>query len=423
MKEIIKSIIPREKRKNIKAYIKYSKSHTTLILKNQIFKVLSDRVYDVKCISKRNRHVFCGYYDLSPNSLQDINRILLHLLPLNAEAGVSSIELATYDIAKNKYNVFYKTKAWCWQQGSRLRWGKKEDVVYFNDTDGKGDYCCRKFNLTENKIEKTINYPLYDISKSEEYGVSINFERLQKLRPGYGYTCYKKFDNNFAPKDDGLFYVDLISGERKLLISLYELSLMIDGADSGYNYLNHISISPDGNYIMFFHVWTTSKRPGWKATLCIYDLVNNMLIRLEDVDQVSHYTWKDNTTLLITGIDAKSQKGFYRVYDILHKKKEEIRSEALQRDGHPTYSRIFPGFYTDTYPNESFIQCFYFFDSLKQKKESLVELYSDPRLFEEKRCDLHPHYFNSIEAITLDTTFKRKRREIVVVYMKEKAYE
>lgn len=423
MKKILRKFLPKKIRDDIKANLKYYKTISHHLFRRQRFKILSDRVNRIQIISQKNKHVFCGYFDIAPNSQFDSDRILAHVLPLNAVPGETEIELSFYDLELSRFISFYTTKAWCWQQGSRLRWGKDKNIVFFNDIDENQGYCCRKFNVKNRRIEQTINFPLYDISRDEKYGISINFERLQKLRPGYGYMCYDKFDKTNAPNDDGIFYIDLVTGENKLLVSLYDLSSMVKESEAGKNYINHISISPKGQYVMFFHLWTVNQMPGWKATLCVYNIRNNKVLRLEDVDQVSHYTWKDEHTILITGVDACTKKGFYRLYNIVTQNKYDINNILLQKDGHPTFSRKFNGFYGDTYPSHSFIQSFFSYDCSNNHYEKIIDLFSDPRLYDDKRCDLHPHYFRSCETIALDSTFEKKQREIILINMKENTNE
>lgn len=419
LKKLIRKMLSEQERRELKATVRYYKNLPYSISRKQRFKILSEKVGSVDIISFPKKHVFVGYYDIAPDSPYNNNQILLHLLSIDAEAGKSSIDLAVYDINTRELNIFYTTHAWCWQQGARLRWGSKKGIVYFNDVQSERKYCCKKYNIEENRVIKTIPAPLYDICSNEKYGISINFERLQRLRPGYGYMCFGETKQECAPVDDGLFYIDLQNGKSKLLISLRELAESASNAMNCQNYINHVSISPNGRYIMFFHILVVDLAPGWKATLCVYDLEENKLIRLEDEDQVSHYTWKDNENILITGINLKTHTGFYREYTVATGAYRELENQNLHRDGHPTYSRAFNGFYGDTYPNNQYVQSFFMYGN-DNKYEKLVDLFSDPRLFNEKRCDLHPHYFCGRESIALDSTFENKKREVVVVNMRRK---
>jgi hypothetical protein len=61
-------------------------------------------------------------------------------------------------------------------------------------------------------------------------------------------------ENEYAPKDDGLFLMDIETGETNLLISLYELAKEVDQLKYEH-YINHISFSPDGASLVFFHIW------------------------------------------------------------------------------------------------------------------------------------------------------------------------
>ena len=305
--------------------------------------------------------------------------------------------------------------AWCWQQGSRLRWSNNDkNIVFYNDVD-KENYCFKKYDISNNTLIDTVPFPIYDINKEETFGISLNFSRLQRLRPGYGYDAIEDYTkDDKAPRDDGLFLVDLKNKTKKLLVSLFDLAMLVDKELEFEHYLNHISISPEGNKIMFFHLWTDKRWMGWRTQLCVINSDGSDLKILEDEDIVSHYNWKDENTLLITGIKNPSKENFYRLYYLDENTKKDIQNEHLRRDGHPSFEKTKKVFYSDTYPNKKHMQSVFEYDVNENKCEQLLQVFSDPRLVYEKRCDLHPK-LSSNNRIIVDSTYKGCKRSVIII--------
>lgn len=136
---------------------------------------------------------------------------------------------------KQDYNITVvdSSRAWNFQQGTMLYWNPDapETQFFFNDRD-----------LQSNKIF-TVLYDIEQRERIKEYrfddvsianaGVAqnggrfaaLNYGRLARLRPVTGYP--EAFDwtvGDRAPDDDGIFIVDIASGEKQLLVSFKALA-------------------------------------------------------------------------------------------------------------------------------------------------------------------------------------------------------
>lgn len=416
MKKIVKKILGKKNTSKIKNYIKYFKYYSKILGKDIFF--LNNKIvkkYNVYYQNKKN--IFCGYYDLNPILN---NKLLVHVVDKNASPQKDLAEIGYYDLCTNKYHKITDSKAWCWQQGSRLRWSNIENnTIYFNDYINNR-YCFKKYNINKNKIIKVISYPLYDIDKNEKYGVSINFLRLQRLRPGYGYSnTTDETKQEKAPKNDGLFLVDLEKNTKIMLVSLYELAKLTDLNEEYEHYINHISFSPNGKKVMFFHIWNEKSDFDWKTQLCVIDINGKNLKILEKNDIVSHYCWQDDETLLITGVDIKNKVEFYRYYKLKNNDIIGLEDNKLKRDGHPTIWENKQYFCSDTYPNSKCMQTLFLYNVKKRKYVNICELFSHPMLEGEKRCDLHPKLDLKDNKIIVDTTYRKKSRSVMVVELKD----
>lgn len=247
----------------------------------------------------------------------------------------------------------------------------------------------------------------------ESASTIASLDILQRLRPGYGYN--RLDDQTVAeriPQNDGIYKVDLQTGNEKLLISYERLSHNCKTAATENHYINHISISPNGSKFMFFHVVADENNMKWKTRLFVSDKDGQTCKLVEDRYVVSHYCWKNDQTLLITAIfDGQT---FYEEIDLSDMSRQRIVCDQLRRDGHPTYLKQNSCIITDTYPNLEGIQTVLYADIYSKEVKTLASIKHYPFLFGEKRCDLHPRVANSNRYIAVDTLYKGKNRKMIV---------
>ena len=149
----------------------------------------------------------------------------------------------------------------------------------------------------------------------------------------------------------------------------------------------------------------------WKMRLLVSDIDGSNLVELEREEIISHYTWIDSDNIMVTKITNKEP--CYVVYNLNNGSKELIQNDKLINDGHPTFFENKKEFVSDTYPLENCIQTL-FFSSIEQDIHiPVLEAFSDPRLYIEKRCDMHPRFDAIHDLINIDSTFSGGVRKVV----------
>lgn len=360
--------------------------------------------------SSKEEHLF-GYYDKCPWNKDENKFIYLQVLKANQNPTSSTqAKIILKDLVTGQEKIIATTNAWNVQQGCMLQWLGPDfnSKIFYNDfIDGKLKSVILNIDNLEKKI---IDYPLYSIDKSGKWGLTLDFYRLNRLRPGYGYNNKSdETSKELLPKGYCIWKVDLESNTSKGIIS-YEQLYNIDLKDTMKNAehkINHIMINPSGTRFMFLHRWIKNKVKYTR--LLTADTNGKDIFNLLDNDMVSHCNWKDDKTIL--GWAKKEGMGTH--YYLLNDKTNEckiIAKENLITDGHPSYSPDGKWFVTDTYPDFKRKQHIYIYNEKEDKLIEVASVYANIKYNGDCRCDLHPRWNYSGNKICFDGAQKNKRQ-------------
>lgn len=364
---------------------------------------------NIDIFSSKKNHVFFGYYDKSPFN-NTAEYLLAGHLPIRKKFfnNNASLSLGFYDLRSNKFNFIDKTKAWCWQQGARLFWHPiNPNIVTYNKLIN-GKYKNIFYDLEKNKTIHLIDKPSYDLSNDGKISLSLNFERLQKLRPGYGYNDLGNSNiSNSSPSNDGIYLTTINDKKSELIIHLEEIANYNQKKEmkGSIHYFNHISINPISTGFIFLHLWTKNDKRS--SRLFYYDLITNAFDQLSE-NPVAHYAWTDENQLLVT--EEYDYRVYYNLYDIKTKKKHTIAENKLRKDGHPTIFENKQKIIYDSYPDRLGYQSLNLFDITKNFNKILFKTYMPNQYTGEFKCDLHPRLSReNNKIISIDLVHNNKR--------------
>lgn len=365
---------------------------------------------NLRIFSQPGKHVFFGYFDLSPFSSQG-TLLLAHRTPFNGATQTSSAEceIGYFDLRSSEYLSIATTKAWCWQQGARLQFFDDESILFNRESQHSSDYESVVYSLASKEPTHSFSRALYCLSPDRKLGLSLNFSRLQRLRPGYGYSTFAdETEAQFAPQNDGIWIGDLTKNDFRLLVSLQDLARLSPAPDfqDSEHYVNHLNFSPDGTKFIFFHLW---KRSSQKYGRCFcYDLNTNRLKLIPTPGNPSHFAWKNSYELLLTYRDQQSKQVGYFLHSLETDKRLHFSSPDLRQDGHPTFINE-NSFVTDTYPGRTGLQELFYFDLSTNEKTRLGSFYRQSVFKGEFRIDLHPRLDSRNSLVAIDDEHKNFR--------------
>ena len=311
----------------------------------------------------------------------------------------------------DKWIPFAESTAWCWQQGCMLQWlpGSDSEVIY---NAREGDTYISVIQDVFSGEKRTLPRPVYTVAADGKSAVGLNFARVGETRPGYGYNGMPDpGEDELHPKNDGIYFLDLATGESRTLISLNQIVAVgtNDTMDKGKHWFNHLLFNPDGTRFIFLHRWHRESSKSWFTRGFTMASDGTDLYCFNDHDMVSHFIWRDPQHLLAWSREPDSGNAFH-LYTDQTDTMEVIGKEALKHDGHCTYSPCGNWILTDTYPDKERMQTLMLY---KPATSTLIKL---GRFFQARpaevqlRCDLHPRWSHDGKTVCIDSKHAGKRQ-------------
>lgn len=356
-----------------------------------------------------------GYYDKCPWDETGRYLLALRVKSTTSEAdSAKEAELVLIDLQdNNKAEVIAKTHSWNVQQGCMAQWLGAESVLYNDFRDGK--YCAVILNL-KTREERIIDMPVYSVSSDGKTALTLDFSRLHRLRPGYGYAnITEETRKEICPDKPCIWKIDILSGEIEPLLKYTDFAGFETRDDmiGAEHKVNHLMLSPDGKRFMVLHRWFKNKVKYTRLLTCNID--GTQMYNLSDDDFVSHCCWKNNNEILSYLNKSDTGKGYYIMKD--KTREYEHLWPQLAMDGHPTYLHndrfhdICP-VVTDTYPDRKRIQSLYVMTG--DRVERVARVFSPFKFGGDVRCDLHPRWSKDGTQICFDASFEGKRQVYAV---------
>ena len=352
---------------------------------------------------------FFGYYDKNP--CNEKGMVLFHSSDFDTSRPpeyAPYIDINMMDELSGEVVWSSQSKAFNWQQGSRLQWLNDETFIYsdFDELDAR--YVSKVVNIKDHSVTQ-YRFPVQDAYK-DQYFLSLNYQRIRTLRPDYGYFCLDemtKFELNKL-EGDGIWKVELATHRESLLISLVDVcSFEAKSVFQKANHkVNHFQINPSGQCFVFLHRYIISGKRYDRLFLA--DAVTGDLSLLSDSLLVSHYHWLDSQNLVVF-LDDVDDGECYLILNIVTGHKKVLPELSKYGDGHPSGEGNV--MVTDTYPNRAGMQSLFLLEDLDHINIQLLGSFYHPLKFKGvSRCDLHPRLVWRQKAVYFDSVYSGRRQ-------------
>jgi hypothetical protein len=371
-----------------------------------------------RAVTKGPKHHFFGYYDKTP--WNSTGRYLLaneiDFVDRQPKPG-EELTVGMVDLKDNDTFIpLGKTVAWSWQQGAMLQWlGSAADraVVFNSLTDREPTATILDVNSGKWGM---LPRPIYALSADGKQAVSLDFARLHRLRPGYGYPSYKEqFADDPAPEKLGIWWMNVENPKPDLVINLKQLAAFKpdDRFQGAHHWVNHLLFNPGGTRFVFLHRWKRPDDKGWQTRMLTAKPDGSDLRITFDDGMVSHFDWKDDTTILAWARTKKDGNKFYTV-DVLSGEAKVIGADVLTQDGHCSYSPDRKWILNDTYPDKDRMQWLMLYKVATGRRYDLNQFHSPKQFTGPVRCDLHPRWNRDGTMVCIDGCHDPQRQVYVL---------
>lgn len=354
---------------------------------------------------------FYGYYDKSPWDASDRYMICIKVKQAYKsvapkEPGVVGV-IDTHD--GNKFKKIGITHSWNVQQSCMAQWMGPDysSRMIYNDF-RNGHYCSVIYDFRNKKEEKVLPMAAYDVARDGSFILSLDFSRLHRMRPGYGYSNLPDTTKGELCPDKGCIWkVDVETGEITELFkytdfAAFEPDESMVGAE---HKVNHLMISPNCKRFMVLHRWFQKGRKHTRLVTVNVDKTE--MYNLSDEVFVSHCYWKNDEEIL--SFLRKKETGDH--YYLMKDKAQEYQMywPELKTDGHCSYSPDGSMIITDTYPNRKRIASVYLCTEEDNCSRRIARVFAPFRYDNDCRCDLHPRWNHAGDKVCIDSVHEGKR--------------
>ena len=299
-------------------------------------------------------HLLANYFGINAWS-QDGRYVAVLGVDFNGRLPevTDSATVAVVDLQdNNRYIPVAKTVCWNFQEAAMFHWLEWEDgLCAFNDMrDGRFVTVLLNWKTGQERI---INRPVSAVDPTGEWAVSLNYARLRMCRPDYGYagSGQDPLSDEVWPENDGLWLVNLKTGDEKLILSVADARNKMPEitSDDGLAYFCHTIINPGATKIFFLArtVQNFKEQISERGYVYTWDTVS-MTVNVDGTDlrrcfpdgwQGSHFNWKDDETLAVTARWGGGKVWAHTMFKVGEEEKvRHLAPGIMDWDGHCVFS-------------------------------------------------------------------------------------
>lgn len=385
-----------------------------------------------------NQHWF-GYYDKFQINTTGRYALANEVRPnmFTSPSYGDTINVGIIDLKNNnKWKAIGTSNAWSWQQGCMLQWvpNSKNKVIWNARENGKLVSILYNIDTGEKKI---LPKPIYTLDPRGKFALGTDFERLQHYRPGYGYAT--KGDVEYktkAPKDNGIYKMDLETGEWKVILSYADVAAFPRPEGSvadNFHWINHLLLNPAGDRLIFLNrsrpYYTMEEYQSHSAVKLQGDnsyttramtvnIDGSDLYALNDSGKFSHFIW-DGTDKICAWAQPEDKENMYFCLFTDKTKQYKIVGEGVMtQNGHNTYVPHTNNEWilNDTYPDYTDRKQELYLYHIPTNKKVVLGRFFEPAEFKgEFRCDLHPRCNQQGTKVYFDSSHNGYKRQVYEV--------
>ncbi len=372
--------------------------------------------FDVVALTQGPRHHFFGYFDIQTCDSTGSYVLAMesdfddHFPRADDTATIGMVEWET-----KRFHPLTETRAWNPQQGCMLHWlpTAPDRKIIYNDRDGDRFVAVVLDVFSGEK--RMLPMPVAALTNDGHMALSLNYARLRQCRRTVGYSGLDDPNSHVPhPSDDGLFALDLESGDYRLLCSYEQLFEMnpVEEARNATMWFNHPTVNTDDSRVTWVVRYLTEDGP-WiaKSAFLVADLNGAGPEFLIPYGNVSHHDWLDPERILVwTDLDGRGE--CFNLLNVVSGESEAVARDDILQDGHCAFSGDRRRLVVDSYASNSpdRMQTLFLWDMQQQHLEVMGRFFQPPYAAAEWKCDLHPRWDRHDRWVVFDSTHEGSRQ-------------
>lgn len=379
----------------------------------------------VRAITYGPKYHWFGYYDKL--QFDPTSRYVLGMeVDFEGRSPTINDKISIGMVDLNNHNTWIEldeSYAWNWQQGCMLQWRPGSDSEIIWNSWNKNRFVSYILDVFTRK-KRIIQYPIYALSPDGRTAVTLDFSRLNDVRPGYGYSgTSDPCKNELAPEKSGIWRLDLETGKRELIISIADIvnfGEIPDPHPQAKHYFNHLLFNPDGTRFTFFHRWQyPDGSMKTRMLTCNPDGSEKRII--DDNGRTSHFFWYDPKHLLVQSTQPSQGRAFYLFEDSDNGKIEPILyGQKIFKCGHVLCLPDKEWILNDTCgPDKFYRQHPYVYHIPSGEGFFLGHFHYPPGHKGEFRCDNHPRFSPDGRSVVVDSVHGYNGRQMYLIDIDE----
>lgn len=371
----------------------------------------------VTAMTQGPNHHFVGYYGIPPWS-PDGTRLFC-LQTDFADREVTEHDRATLgliDVASKAFTPLTEVAAWNFQQGCLAHWLDDGRLIY-NDR-FEGDVHATILDIGTGE-KKRLPLPLAAVSQDGRRMASISYARLNITRPGYGYPGLTAESTDHPhPDNDGLYVVDLETGESNLIVSLGQVfrdQPPPEGRKDDMIWFNHVLFNPAGDRLFFLARFKSPVGPLISASYTVATDGSDLRCVVPYAWNSSHFDWRGNDMLMVTSRFQGEGPWRHLLFTDGAQDHRVMLPDLLDGDGHGHFSKDGRWMVSDSYPRgANRMQALYLVDVERDTGYEAAKFHQPREYSGPWRCDLHPRWSRDGKQVCIDSTHEGTRQVYVL---------
>jgi hypothetical protein len=373
--------------------------------------------WQVRTLTSGPKQHFFGYYGISPWNASGSRMICLEVdsqerMPQPGEKAA----ICLLDPQSGETTPIAETGAWNLQQGAMMHWDPRspENRILFNDRDGDSIHAVA-FNVDSG--ERRV-YPraVSAVSPDGRWALSLTYGRLGRMRRVVGYPgILDPNPESVAPDNDGVFLMDLETGAVKLVVSHAEIyaRLLKDNPalDGTHIWFNHTLFNRDTSRF-FFLARANIQGVGRKTAMFVANRDGGDLWQAIPFDgETSHFDWRNTKEIIATYKLNNPKKDHVLITDRVGNPRI-LAPDFLNRDGHCTFGPEGAWLASDPRAANGDDRRLMLYNLETDERITIGAFPLGPYAHGDLRCDLHPRWKNTGDAICFDAIAADGTRQV-----------